>query len=108
MALLPLLKRCPAGQAGDMSDNDRIPAGKMRAIRHAAAAVADVVRECNYANRRMTELWTFPDRRAGRGNRAPDTYADFLWRSPGALWREPPARRRAAGACPHRLAAAAR
>jgi hypothetical protein len=106
MALLPLSGSGPVGQAERMSHNDRKQAGTMRAIRHAAAAVAGVVRECNYASRRMTELRIFPDRPAGCGNRAPDNYAEFLWRSPGALWREPSARRRVAGACPHRLAAA--
>ena len=85
-----------------MSDNDRIPTGMMRALRHAATAVADVVRECDYANRRMAELRACPDVHGPRGERAPDSYADFLWRSPVALWREPPAWRRVAGACPHR------
>ena len=74
----------------------------MQAIRRAARAVADVVRECNYASSRLRELRLFPDIRAEGGDCAPDTYADFLSRSPVALWREPPARRRAAGACPHR------
>lgn len=74
----------------------------MRAARHVAAAVAAVVRECNDASRRMLELRLYPDVRAADGDRAPDTYADFLWRSQGSVWREPPARRRAAGACPHR------
>jgi hypothetical protein len=49
----------------------------------------------------MFELRLFPDLRAAGGDYAPDTYADFLWRSPVALWREPPARRRANGARPH-------
>jgi hypothetical protein len=74
----------------------------MQAVRHAAATVADVVRECNYASRRLLELQLFPDRPAAAGDCAPDSYADFQWRSPAALWKEPPARRRAAGACPHR------
>ncbi len=74
----------------------------MQAVRHAAAAVADVVRECNYATRRLGELRLFPDLRAAHGDCAPDSYADFLWRSPAALWTEPAARRRAAGARPHR------
>jgi hypothetical protein len=85
-----------------MSYNDRRSPGKMQAVRHAARTMAAVVRECNYASRRLTELRLCPDLPAAGGNRAPDTYADFLWRSPVALWREPPARRRAAGACPHR------
>ena len=83
-----------------MSHNDRRSPGKRQAVRHAAQTVAAVVRECNYASRRLGELRLSPDLRA-EGDRAPDTYADFLWRSSVALWREPPARRRAAGACPH-------
>jgi hypothetical protein len=74
----------------------------MRAVRHAAAAVAEVVRECNYASRRLLELRLFPELRGAGADRAPATYEDFLWRSPVAMWREPPARRRAAGASPHR------
>lgn len=85
-----------------MRYNDRKSPGKMLAVRHAAQTVAAVVRECNYASRRLGELRLCPDRRAAAGNRAPDSYAEFLWRSPVALWREPPARRRVAGACPHR------
>jgi hypothetical protein len=85
-----------------MSHNDRRSPGKMRAVRRAASTVAAVVRECNYASSRLRELRLFPEIRAAGGDRAPDTYTDFLQRSPVALWREPPARRRAAGACPHR------
>lgn len=65
--------------------------------RRAAGAVADLVREYNYVYRRLLELRLF-----GRdSNRAPDTYAEFLTRSPLALWREPSARRRLSGAHPH-------
>lgn len=85
-----------------MSHNDRRSPGKMQAARHAARAVADVVRECNYASSRLLELRLFPDLRAADGDCAPDTYADFLWRSSAALWHEPSARRRAVGARPHR------
>jgi len=74
----------------------------MRAIRRAVRAVADIVRECNYATSRLRELRLFPELRAAGGDGAPDTYADFLWRSQMALWHEPSARRRAAGARPRR------
>ena len=74
----------------------------MRAIRRAVRAVADIVRECNYATSRLRELRLFPDLRAACGDCAPGTYTDFLWRSPVALWHEPSARRRAAGARPRR------
>jgi hypothetical protein len=60
--------------------------------------VAEVVRECNYAQRRLLELRIF-----GRdSDEAPDTYAEFLFRSGMTVWREPSARRRQAGACPRR------
>ena len=85
-----------------MRYNDRRSPGKMQAIRHAAQRVAAVVAECNYATSRLREVRLFPETQTASGDRAPDTYDEFLWRSPGALWREPPARRRAAGACPHR------
>jgi hypothetical protein len=50
----------------------------------------------------MGELRLFPDLPAKDRDCAPDSYADFVWRSPVALWREPSAHRRAAGAQPHR------
>jgi hypothetical protein len=64
----------------------------LRGARRAARAVAEVVRECSF------ELRVF-----GReGDTAPDTYAEFLYRSRLTLWREPSARRRQKGACPRR------
>jgi hypothetical protein len=83
-----------------MRYTDHRSPGTWQAVRHAARAVAGVVSECNYATRRLFELRLFPDLAAADGDCGPDTYADFLWRSPVALWREPPARRRAAGARP--------
>ena len=85
-----------------MNHNHRNSSGTMQAVRHAARAVADVVRECNYASGRLLELRLFPDVQAAGWDRAPDTYADFLWRSSVALWHEPSAGRRAAGAQPRR------
>jgi hypothetical protein len=70
----------------------------LRGARRAAQVLADVVRECNYAQRRLLELRLF-----GRDDdRAPDTYAEFLFRSRAALWREPSAGLREAGADPHK------
>ena len=81
-----------------MSPADQRPPDSLRGARWAARALADVVRECNYAQRRLLELWLF-----GRdGDRAPDTYAEFLFRSRAALWREPSARCREAGSDPHK------
>jgi len=81
-----------------MSPADQRPPDSLRGARWAARALADVVRECNYAQRRLLELRLF-----GRdGDRAPDTYAEFLFRSRAALWREPSARCREAGSDPHK------
>ena len=85
-----------------MSHNDRRPPGAVGAVRHAARAVADVIRECNYATSRLRELRLFPELRTAGADCAPDSYADFLSRSSMALWHEPSARRRAAGARPRR------
>ena len=65
-----------------------------------ARQASHVFSEINWANKRMTTLMLSYG--VVESDCAPDTYADFLWRSPVALWREPPARRRAAGLCPHR------
>ena len=70
----------------------------MSGARRAARAVAEVVRECSYAQQRLFELRVF-----GReGDTAPDTYAEFLFRTRLTLWREPSARRRQEGAQPRR------
>jgi hypothetical protein len=58
-------------------------------------AVTGVVEECNYATRRMTEVNTAPDRYALDPDKAPDTYAEFLFRTSGVLAHEPSARARA-------------
>ena len=66
--------------------------------RRAVGAVADFMDDWSYAQRRVVEVRLF-----GRdGNCAPDTYSEFLFRSPLALWREPTAKRRLAGASPRR------
>ena len=81
-----------------MSSTDQRTRGNFRGARRAARAVAEVVRECNYAQQRLFELRVF-----GReGDTPPDTYAEFLYRSRLTLWREPSARRRQKGACPRR------
>ncbi len=69
-----------------------------RAVRRAALAVAAVVAECNRAQRRMAELRLNPDRFLMNGaSRAPDTYAEFLFRTSGLLTHEPSADRRFRG-----------
>ena len=51
--------------------------------------VADIIAECNYAQRRMTVLKTAPDAYFATAGKAPDDYAEFLFRTSGALLREP-------------------
>lgn len=57
-------------------------------------AIAHVVRECDEAQQRMTALRTAPDRYVPGSDAAPDTYAEFLFRTSGVLIHEPPARAR--------------
>ncbi len=59
--------------------------------------VAAVVAECNYAQRRMTVLRTTPEAYVHGRDKAPADYAEFLFRTSGALLHEPAAHRRAKG-----------
>jgi len=68
-----------------------------RKIATLARRVAAVVAECNYAQRRMTILNTAPDTYLTAAANAPDDYAEFLFRTSGALLREPDAGHRAHG-----------
>jgi len=57
--------------------------------------VAATLAECNRAQRRMAELQLSPDRFLINGTaKAPDTYAEFLFRTSGLLAHEPPANKR--------------
>jgi hypothetical protein len=59
--------------------------------------VADVIAECNYAQRRLTMLMISTDAYLIDRDKAPGDYAEFLARTSGALLREPAAGRRADG-----------
>jgi hypothetical protein len=59
--------------------------------------VADVLAECNYAQRRMFTLMTTPDSFITDRDRAPDSYAEFLFRTSSCLLHEPTAADRAHG-----------
>ena len=59
--------------------------------------VADILAECNYAQRRMLALRTTPDVYLTDPDKAPDDYAEFLLRTSSALLREPTAAGRAHG-----------
>lgn len=60
-------------------------------LRRIAGKIASTVAEMNEAQRRMTVLRTAPDRYLLQANDPPDTYAEFLARTSGALLHEPPA-----------------
>ena len=60
-----------------------------------AHGVRAIIAECAHAQRRLTELTTSPDRYLLEPDAAPDTYAEFLFRTSGLLRREAPARTRA-------------
>ena len=61
-------------------------------MRGLARKVAAIIRECNDAQRRMAAINSAPDRFiTGSSTTAPDTYAEFLFRTSGRLLAEPPA-----------------
>lgn len=68
------------------------PVGRLRGL---ARRICAVIAECNYAQRRMIELRTAPDRYLFDPDAAPATYAEFLYRTSGVLQHEPSARARA-------------
>ena len=57
--------------------------------------IARIVAECNYAQRRSFAMMTNPDSYLADRDQAPDTYAEFLFRSSGGLLHEPTSARRA-------------
>ena len=83
-----------------MTSTDRASAPIWRTARRAVRRVADVVAECNYAQRRLLELRLDPERYVLDGDRAPASYQEFVLRSScsGMRWQEPSAGERTAGA----------
>jgi hypothetical protein len=59
-----------------------------------ARQIAAVVRECREAQLRMAAISTATDRYVAHPDAAPDTYAEFLFRTSGLLLHEPSARSR--------------
>ena len=68
-----------------------------RAVARGAAATAQVIRECHRAQRRLIELRLSPDRYLDHPDQAPDTVAEFLFRTSGPLPHEPSAAKRSRG-----------
>jgi hypothetical protein len=61
-------------------------------VRRFARWVRELVAEFALAQRRLAELATAPDRYLIDPDTAPETYAEFLFRTSGLLRHEPPAR----------------
>jgi hypothetical protein len=59
--------------------------------------VAMIIAECNYAQRRVAILRMTPEAHLDNRDKAPADYAEFLFRTSGALLHEPGAARRANG-----------
>jgi len=59
--------------------------------------VAMIIAECNYAQRRVAILRMTPEAHLDNRDKAPADYAEFLFRTSGALLHEPGAGRRANG-----------
>ena len=87
MSFLPLLRRAVAGLAGVMAQNFLIGA---------ARRIAAVLADCHEAGRLQVALALAPDRQLTNPDRAPETYAEFLFRTCAPLLHEPAARDRAA------------
>jgi hypothetical protein len=58
---------------------------------------AGILADMHRAQRRAVVLASAADRYAPHRDNAPDTYAEFMFRTSGPLLHEPPARRRATG-----------
>jgi hypothetical protein len=63
-----------------------------RTLRRIALMVREIIAEYAYAQRRMADLASAPDRYLLNPDAAPDTYAEFMFRTSARLRHEPPAR----------------
>jgi hypothetical protein len=72
-------------------------AARTNALIRFGRRVADLVAECNYAQRRVFELRTTPDAFVADPDKAPDDYPEFLFRTSSPLLHEPAAAGRARG-----------
>ena len=71
----------------------RLTAGPARIVKR----IAHVVAECDYAQRRSFAIMTNPDSYLTDRDHAPDTYAEFLFRTSGGLLHEAASSQRAHG-----------
>jgi hypothetical protein len=65
-------------------------------LRAVARRLGAVVADCNYAQRRVSQLYSSLDGYLPDPDQAPDSYREFLVRTSGLLMREPSAGRRSA------------
>jgi len=73
------------------------PATVRTALGRLGQRVAMIIAECNYAQQRVATLRMTPDAYLDNRDKAPADYAEFLFRTSGALLHEPGAARRANG-----------
>jgi hypothetical protein len=66
-------------------------AARTNALTRFGQRVAGLVAECNYAQRRVFMLQTNPDAFLAERDKAPDDYAEFLFRTSSPLLHEPAA-----------------
>jgi hypothetical protein len=68
----------------------QIPTGLIRSLLvRSGQRIASIVAECDYAQRRSFAIMTSPDSYLMDRDQAPDTYAEFLFRTSGGLLHEP-------------------
>jgi len=72
-------------------------ASRTNALTRFGRRVADLVAECNYAQRRVFTLRTTPDAFLADRDKAPGDYAEFLFRTSSGLLHEPAAAGRTHG-----------
>ena len=72
-------------------------AARTNALTRFGRRVAGLVAECNYAQRRAFTLRTTPDAFLADRDKAPDEYAEFLFRTSSTQLHEPAAACRADG-----------
>jgi hypothetical protein len=83
-----------------MTRQTTAPARLSSGLARIARRIADIVAECNYAQRRSFEIMTTPDSYLADRDQAPDTYAEFLFRTSGGLLHEPASAQRTHGRLP--------
>jgi hypothetical protein len=81
----------------EMSSTEGQAHGIAPLIDRIARRAARIAAECNYAQRRLTQLRLSLDSHVYDVRQVPDSYREFLQRTSGALRHEPSARDRAAG-----------